>query len=608
GPSLSASCCGNGIAFSPADVLYHATEMPLNTLDQSTGAATLVTNLLFSPPADTRPRINGMDFHPNSGILYASLNDRDWGAPYENHLATVNVATGVVTIIGPTVDGLTALAVAPSTPGPPVYGVSSIDQEINNLYRIDMATGATTLIGPIGFKKVSAMDFGPDGKLYAAGKRTDGSETHVLITIDHTTGVGTEIGPTGVEALGYGNTMSDISFRNSDGALYAYLEAGDGVGTIDPSTGAATALGPSLSASCCGNGIAFSPADVLYHATELPLNTLDQSTGAATLVTNLLFSPPADTRPRINGMDFHPSSGILYASLNDGYPGARENYFATVNVSTGVVTILGPTVDGLTALAFPPDPAAAPPAAILGADFGASGLYTYDQTAWDRINSNNPAGLGAYGNKLVANFPGMGLYEYDGTDWQRINTNDGAENMVTVDSILYVDFGAPGLYGYDGSSWGRIVRMDASVLASFDGKLAVTFPGRGLYVYDGGWSRITRNDTAETMIGVGSMLYVEFSNGLWEYNGTSFRRLTRWEVSSLATYDGKLAVNFPGHGLYEYDGSWSRINKNDTAQGMCGVGSVLYVDFGATGLYRYDGSFQRVSTNNCEDMVAAELP
>jgi hypothetical protein len=150
--------------------------------------------------------------------------------------------------------------------------------------------------------------------------------------------------------------------------------------------------------------------------------------------------------------------------------------------------------------------------------------------------------------------------------------------------------------------------MDASVLASFDGNLAVNFPGRGLYVYDGGWSRITRNDTAETMIGLGSLLYVEFANGLWEYNGTSFRRLTRWEVSSLATYDAKLAVNFPGHGLYEYDGSWSRINKNDTAQGMCGVGDMLYVDFGGSGLYRYDGSsFQRVSTNNCEDMVAVSV-
>ena len=150
--------------------------------------------------------------------------------------------------------------------------------------------------------------------------------------------------------------------------------------------------------------------------------------------------------------------------------------------------------------------------------------------------------------------------------------------------------------------------MDASSLASFDGTLAVNFPGRGLYVNDGGWSRITKNDTAENMLGLGSMLYVEFSNGLWEYNGTSFARLTSWNVSSLSTFDSKLAVNFPGRGLYAFDGGWSRLTPNDTAQGMCGVGVNLYVDFGATGLYRYDGSsFQRVSTSNCEDMVAVTI-
>ncbi|MGD8435886.1 MAG: M4 family metallopeptidase, partial [Syntrophobacterales bacterium] len=145
---------------------------------------------------------------------------------------------------------------------------------------------------------------------------------------------------------------------------------------------------------------------------------------------------------------------------------------------------------------------------LLAADFGSPGLYTYDGTTWNRINSNNPAVLGAYSGKVVANFPGMGLYEYDGTSWKRINTNTGAQDMVAVGDTLYVDFGTAGLYQYNGSSWSRIVRMDASVLASFDGKLAVNFPGRGLYTYDGGWSRIARNDTAETMIGLGSLLYV----------------------------------------------------------------------------------------------------
>jgi hypothetical protein len=81
------------------------------------------------------------------------------------------------------------------------------------------------------------------------------------------------------------------------------------------------------------------------------------------------------------------------------------------------------------------------------------------------------------------------------------------------------------------------------------------------------------------------------------------------DVSALATFDGKLAVNFPGRGLYVYDGGWSRITNNDTAQVLTGVGAILYVDFLGSGVYSYDGSsFQRINTNNTEEMVAADLP
>jgi subtilisin family serine protease len=248
-----------------------------------------------------------------------------------------------------------------------------------------------------------------------------------------------------------------------------------------------------------------------------------------------------------------------------------------------------------------------PPPGIF-VDFGTSGLYTYNGTTWDRINSNNPAGLGAYANKVVANFLGLGLYEHDGSDWKRISTNDAQQGMVGIGSMLYVDFGSSGLYSYDGSSWQRINRTDPDGLASYGNKLVVNYPGLGLYEYDGSWSRISTNDGAESMVGLDSTLYVDFgSSGLYSYDGSSWSRIVPRNPSALATFDGKLAANFPGPGLYEYDGSWSRINKNDTAEGMCGVGASLYVDFGATGLYRYDGSnFQRISTNNCEDMVAAE--
>ena len=272
-----------------------------------------------------------------------------------------------------TLAGLTALTLilvgglsrgpSAAAQGTALYGVAYAGQDgAATLFTIDTATGTATEVGPIGFERVSAMDFGPDGILYATGERTDGSDTNVLLTIDPVTGAGAEIGPTGVADLGFGDVVSDISFRNSDGALYAYLESSDGVGTIDPSTGVASALGPSNTESCCGNGIAFSSDDTLYHATNDPLNTLDQTTGQATLVAPLAFPDLGVTPddPRINALDFQPSTGTLFAALNAGFgpsdpdPAEPANYLATVDTTTGAVTLVGPSVDGLDALAFVP--------------------------------------------------------------------------------------------------------------------------------------------------------------------------------------------------------------------------------------------------------------
>ena len=559
GPTMVA-CCGNGMAFSPGDTLYHGNEFELHTLDQTTGAATLVTALVWSPPMDDFPRPNAMDYDPDTGVLYASLNDGYGGAP-ENHLGTIDTTTGVVTVIGATVDGLDAIAFAPpvspvggmlycptqpdnpafraavsaclgapcdyydarvGTPtlsllcqydciftwvnyayldlvafgdvlaqyvdagcgkvllgqwcyesdqanylqgqimtpaycpvtvstsydsgdyagdgmdcvhlGPPLvtayhadyrdrctviagamsdgtftdgypavawradravyydpgntgwdYGTGDWDKLVCNkcrccvsgmpilygaahvgsgapstLYIVDLLTGAAVPIGPTGFNRISGMDFGPDGQLYATGERADG--THILMTLNTASGAGTEIGPTGVETLGYGETVSDISFRNSDGVLYAYLEAGDALGTIATGTGVAAAIGASglgpTGDNCCGNGMAFSPGDTLYHGNDNNLHTLDQVTALATVVTGWTWPPILDgtdpgTRP--NGMDYHPQTGVLYAAINDkDFGGTAENYLGTIDTATGVVAIIGQTVDGLDAIAFAP--------------------------------------------------------------------------------------------------------------------------------------------------------------------------------------------------------------------------------------------------------------
>jgi len=69
---------------------------------------------------------------------------------------------------------------------------------------------------------------------------------------------------------------------------------------------------------------------------------------------------PLDDFPRVNGMDFEPGSGILFASIINGGGksfGPRENFLGTVNTTTGDVAVIGETVECLDAIAFvPPEP------------------------------------------------------------------------------------------------------------------------------------------------------------------------------------------------------------------------------------------------------------
>ncbi|MGH7288768.1 MAG: hypothetical protein ACREI8_12190 [Myxococcota bacterium] len=238
---------------------------------------------------------------------------------------------------------------------PVLYGAAySGPDGLSTFYSVDATTGAATAIGAIGFERVSGMDFDPGtGVLYAVAERDDGSDVAVLITLDLATGAGTEVAAlNGGATHSFGDTYSDISFR-SDGTLFAYLEAGDGLGTIDVATGALSELG-FTGVECCGNGIAFSSGDVLHQANEDALQTLDQGTGAATLLAALVY-PGGQTFPRVNAMDFDPASGTLYASVRRDF----GSYLATIDTATGAVGSIGDTQNGLDALAvFVPEPEA----------------------------------------------------------------------------------------------------------------------------------------------------------------------------------------------------------------------------------------------------------
>ena len=226
------------------------------------------------------------------------------------------------------------------------------------LYTIDATTGAATAVGPTGFNGVGAIAFAADGTLYGIA-----SSPFQLITIDVNTGVGTLVGPT----VGAGTIRGfmDISFRNGDGALFGALLRTSGctrLATIDVTTGTATDIG--LIGTCFpGRGLAFSTTDVLHHSdqnsADFPgtLYTVNQTTAAPTAVATLSFSGfPPGCCFRLNAMDYEPDTGVLYASVNNGFRGSGPNFLATVDPTTGVVTNLGQSVNGLDAIAWQPIP------------------------------------------------------------------------------------------------------------------------------------------------------------------------------------------------------------------------------------------------------------
>jgi DNA-binding beta-propeller fold protein YncE len=231
---------------------------------------------------------------------------------------------------------------------PVLYGAAHSGSDgLSTFYSLDATTGAATAIGAIGFERVSGMDFHPTtGVLYATAERSDGSDVPVLITIDLATGAGTEVATlNGGTPHSFGDAYADISFR-SDGALYAYLEPSDGLGTLDVGTGALTELGFTGVGGCCGNGIAFSGSDVLLHANEVELSELNQSTAVASYLATLGF-PAGQVFPRVTALDFDPATGTLYAAVRRDF----ANYLATIDPLTGAVSSIGASVNGLDALA-----------------------------------------------------------------------------------------------------------------------------------------------------------------------------------------------------------------------------------------------------------------
>jgi hypothetical protein len=240
-------------------------------------------------------------------------------------------------------------------PPPTIYGAAFNGPNGSaRLYSISPTTGAFALVGFIGFSTVSALATGPDGfTLYGVG--SDGTNFD-LIAINRFSGNAAAIGPTGLSG-----PFQDIAFRPSDGKLFGY--SGGSIYTINTTTGAATFVGDTGNFPL-GNALAFSATNILYTANERELDIVNQSTGALTTAVLLNYDPAFGSGSRANAMKFNPSDGMLYASVANGFPGSEWS-LGIIDIGTGNVTRIGPTVPGLDAITF--GPAAPPPAGAVPA-------------------------------------------------------------------------------------------------------------------------------------------------------------------------------------------------------------------------------------------------
>ena len=208
------------------------------------------------------------------------------------------------------------------------FGYSVSSEGDDNLYRLTLNTGAESVVGPVGFADVEALAFHPlTGVLFGVDDATD-----TLITIDTATGAGTAVG-VGVGNLGVAVNDVGLTF-DSLGNLWMSTDTGQTFYTVDPTTGAATPIGP-LGQEVTGLAAFRTAIYGLGGDGTDNLVTIDTGTGAATAVGPLV-NPLSFTD---GGIAFD-ASGTLWKVTDP--PGE----ICTIDPATGVGTFVALVTSG----------------------------------------------------------------------------------------------------------------------------------------------------------------------------------------------------------------------------------------------------------------------
>jgi hypothetical protein len=246
-----------------------------------------------------------------------------------------------------------ALALSPATKAraaATLYLTANGVGAISGLWTVNPATGAATYVGPI-------KDSGAEVYLYSGGLAYD-SYAHVLYasgdsflgvstlyTINPTTAAATTVGPAGAAMFG----TSGLAFDPGSHKLYAVgRSSGSGQPPsffdVNPSTGAATLIGAPLGVGTILNGAGLDPVSGTLYAngtndflsSASKLFVVNKGTGAETVVGSHGLSLGREMY--YGSIAFDPLTDACYAN---GSVNASEAGLFALNRTTGAATLIG---------------------------------------------------------------------------------------------------------------------------------------------------------------------------------------------------------------------------------------------------------------------------
>lgn len=323
---------GNGVIYGPST----ATNTELFLINPNTGLIVFTIDLVFPPQGDVLTALELVD-----GTLYAGLTTEGSQGGAQTYLSTVDLGSGLITVVGAAGISFPFGGLAYDETGTTMYAISSGGGGAN-LYTVDMGTGAATMVAPVLVDqqpiKATALEFGGDGVLYTAPAFSDALFGH-LLTIDPADGTAVDLGSAGLTAGAVALTYQAPAAVSPDTTLAAWDTAAEDLWNIDTA--------PPPSSTFVGGGNAGIHAEIEYRngviygadTDSKNLNLIDPLTGLITATITLTYPPEGDV---LTSLEF--VSATLYAGLTtEGSQGAAQTYLATVDLGTGLVTVVGGT-------------------------------------------------------------------------------------------------------------------------------------------------------------------------------------------------------------------------------------------------------------------------